>query len=908
MARICTVPVKVQKMAEGADMFAEPTIDGRVRIVDRGSRALVGIVSSEAEAKSVIARFVGQNMRDLDGQLAIPASGTPLSQSPLPQQDSLTKTRELVSLFQIGPGTRFFTPLEKFSLAVERLGKGNAFTQVYDVTQRAKGAFNAALASTIRPRLKGLFNGKDKSFQGALKELDKQSRKLDPEQRRLMTLYGESFTKEELIAPGALLEDGISKANIEAANRFSELGVAHDIPVLMRRNAIVDDFLRNRQEMVDVTIPKLNNAILEGRLPKEIQVELDALVLSAGREETPEAVMKTMGLTADEQEGMLMLRTFIDREEFNIPAIYRYATADKLEGGFKNGRDQFASKRGMSREAVKLAQDRLTILDSSFAGDASLRSQVLGAQLPIFRQFISAGVLPGKQFGNSSRGAVKKWASVLEDLTEGTEILSRRVLSGHLNPHELNPAVSAFKHVRNMLLREHFDPVMPAAMQEVSRIAARDERVGKILINYLHELEGLPTESFKQLTAMIRTVGRFVGKPVDDRIGERLVNTLNFASYSASIPFRVGLIARNYFQTTLAIPIVGADSWMHGVKTALGWTGSGFDQDLLQAAMERAVKSNALKVNVIPLHGGTEAIGGISEGVFGQMRSEFATVGYNVRELFDIGFTAYRKGDDIGRVIAFEAGRHRVNKALSVYQKSAKGPEALEALKIQGKVKTFDEVIEAEFESLIKADRFQDAENLIGAKLADKIHFLYGDANHPSGWGGVGGKLFGQFGTFPIQYLNHVTESLTRGTVKDRVEFAAVHAAVNLGIIKAGAEIFDADLESWAFAPSLQYTGGPYAEILLSSLAAWGGSDAERSLALRNLKMMLPAWNRPSIFVPGSYFLNDLARATEEDDFIKILGRAAGVRFLHDQPSASDQFFDNVKAGFGWINEMIPGN
>ena len=373
-------------------------------------------------------------------------------------------------------------------------------------------------------------------------------------------------------------------------------------------------------------------------------------------------------------------------------------------------------------------------------------------------------------------------------------------------------------------------------------------------------------------------------------------------SYSASIPFRAALILRNYFQTTLAVPIVGAAAWTHGLKTSLGWDGTKYSMAAAHEAMERAIKANALKVDVTPLHGGTEAIGGITEGLFGQMRSDFAKVGYNVRQLFDLGFTEYRRGDDWGRVVAFEAGRFRVNKAVTQFRKT----QDVEQLVRQAKVKTFDETVETEFRSLIGEERFTDAENFIGAKLADKIHFLYGDANHPAGWGGVAGKLLGQFGTFPVQYLNHVTESLTRGTVKDRIEFAAAHTALNLGIISAGAAAFDADLETWAFAPSLQYTGGPYAEVLLSGLAAWGGSDAERSLALRNIQMMLPSWNRPSIFVPGSYFLGDIIKATEEDTFLKGLGRATGVRFLHDEPSASNEFFGNIKSGFGWVNEMLP--
>jgi hypothetical protein len=297
--------------------------------------------------------------------------------------------------------------------------------------------------------------------------------------------------------------------------------------------------------------------------------------------------------------------------------------------------------------------------------------------------------------------------------------------------------------------------------------------------------------------------------------------------------------------------------------------------------------------------------GGAAESIFGKLTEDFAKVGYNVRELFDIGFSAYRNGDDFGRVIAFEAGRFRVNKHMATWSTSARTNADMAILKENAKVLTFDETVEAAFERMVLDGNEGAAADLIGKSLADKVHFLYGDANHPSGWGSVYGRLFGQFGTFPVQYLNHVTESMTRGTLKDKIEFAGVHTALNLGIITVGAELFDADLTSWAFAPSLTYTGGPYAELGLSLLAAYGGSDAEQSLARRNLQMMLPWWNRPSIFVPGSYFLNDLVRSFDEDDFAQGIGRATGVRFLNDEPSSVEELFTNMRAGFGWVNEMI---
>jgi len=916
MPKQCTFPVAAAKMAEGAGLQTKPTMDGRVRIVDSASKALLGIARNEQEAKEIIEKFVGQNMRELSGQHPIPTNGTPLSQSPQPIQGTLRAkvdrgVRGVVSGLQFGP-LAIITPIEKFAQAAERLGKGQAFTKVVQTTKAARAVFKEALAKAPRPRLNGLFGAKkDSNFQSIAQRMQKVGNEFSEEQRQLITRYNEWRTKGELTAPGALLEGGLDEANVFQADFFSILGVADDIPNMLRQNAIIDDFLASRQEMVEFVIPKMQLAIKEQRLPAEFAERLEALAAAAGTEDTAEALMKTMGLSANEQVAMVRLRDLVGNEEMNIPAIYRYATAPELEAGFKNGADQMAAKMGMEPKAVAFAKERIKYLEETFVEEfgegiaPELQSRILGAQLPVFREFISVGLLPGTQFGKSMRPAINKWANILQQFSEGNEILGRRVLSGHIDPFDLDPAVTAHKHASNMLNRVHMDPVMNRAKGVVENIAANiDERTGRIMINYLHELQGIPTESFQKLNEMIRSVARSFNVGMDDRVAEKLISTLSFATYSASIPFRYGLIARNAFQTTLNVPIIGGEAWHKGLKMAMGFGHpDGVSRaDFMQSAWEAAVKGGALVVDNIPLHGGTEAIGGVREGLFGPMRSEFAKVGYNVRELFNAGFSMYRKPDDIGRVISFHAGRSRVNKAVEGYQKRGPGKASMEQFKREAKVKTFDETIEAQFETLVLQDRVDDAANLIGAKLADKVHFLYGDASHPAGWGSVAGRLLGQFGTFPVQYLSHVTESLTRGTLGDRAQFLAAHSALNLGIVSAGATLFDADLESWAFAPSIHYTGGPWAEVILSLASAWSGSEAEQSLALRNVKMMLPSWNRPSIFVPGSYFVSDVFRAAQQDDFAKAVAQFGGLRFLEGRPSATEDFF--AATGLEWLNEL----
>ena len=110
--------------------------------------------------------------------------------------------------------------------------------------------------------------------------------------------------------------------------------------------------------------------------------------------------------------------------------------------------------------------------------------------------------------------------------------------------------------------------------------------------------------------------------------------------------------------------------------------------------------------------------------MFANLRPVFAKAQYNVKELFTMGFTAYRKGDDFGRVVAFEAGRFRVNKHLGAYVRSNRDDAALEVFKRNAKVKTLDVAIEAEFETRVRADLFPGAETCMRGQVSHTAQLL----------------------------------------------------------------------------------------------------------------------------------------------------------------------------------------
>ena len=862
MAKICAFPESLEKKASRVGAFVRRESDGKKSLITVKERALIGQFFDDDEATEYLNKIIDKGMIELDGHLPIVINGESGSifNVRFGDQMPMTKVRELITKFQVGVGA-ITTPAKQYMQALERLGKvGKPFTEIFEPTQKAMYDTDRRMGYDVIEGLGG------RTFQQAIHELEGRVSVLPKNQQELVTLYAEAYTKEELAQPGVLLKEGISQENIAVADRLSALGVAEGIPTLLRTNMVIDQFLRNKKVRMQ-RIKKLEIDVLEGRLPVELGPQIQRMKQIAGTAETREDVIREMFLSENEVKALEELNILSKNPEaFNIAAIYRYASAPKLEKGFKNGREQLFAQRKMSVAAKAVAEERLKILREAFKDSGYSADQLIGAQLPVFRQFLDAG------FAMS-----KKYQEVLTGLPEGLDVLTRRVLSGHLNPYEMHPSVSLYKHVRNMVLRDTFDPLLPGIHEKIKNAAALDARTGRILADYMNELEGKPNASFRALTAVIKTTGRFAGVKIDDRLAERVVATLNKLTAQATIPFRPALIARNYLQTAFfTMPVVGPSAWKHGLEIASS-------KETMKYAMDEAIKHGALDPNVIPLFGSTEIFGvdvaRVSNLAKGEFAQDLARVGFKLDEAFNWGFSVYRKADDWGRTVAFHAGRKRVTDAIAKYRKHGD----IEKLIVDAKVRTFDETVEARFRSLITTD-YDGAANYIGKQIADKAHMLYGHANHPAGWGSVPGRLFGQFGTFPVQYLNYMMEGLTRGDWKDRLEFGATHSALNMAVVAGGAMAFGVDLQSWATFPSLRYSGGPYAELTLSVAQAWSGSDAEKSLAMRNLYMMMPTLSSPeSIFVPGSYFVADLAEATGammEGDPFEGLGLGTGLRFL----------------------------
>jgi hypothetical protein len=426
--------------------------------------------------------------------------------------------------------------------------------------------------------------------------------------------------------------------------------------------------------------------------------------------------------------------------------------------------------------------------------------------------------------------------------------------------------------------------------------------IARLTNEYLNEVKGMGHSSFETANAILQGLysGMTGGKHLQPKAAERLTRALLGLGYAAAIPFRLALFLRNAMQMQLSLPFLGTEFWWAGMRSAAGEGASLRSLTVGTEATTRAIKGRALDPNAFPLAMSTEVFGILPQGKafswvadkIGQEGAEkLVHAGEKFNNMFRKGFDFYRYPDDFGRVAANEGMYLKGNAAWSKFMKAGKTDDALATMKDELHTKWYGEVIDAEFEALARAGDQEGAIALMGRELANKVHFRYGNANHPPGWRSMQGQLFGQFGTFPLQYIDYLADMATTLSGKEAATFWAYHGAMNAGVIGAGAAV-GLDLKTWALLPSVKYTGGPYSEFVGSIWQALSGSDLEQRLAINNLEtMVLPFeydWstrtlsfsNPESMLLPGSYLLGDFEDALRQTSFMRGLFTAQGFNFI----------------------------
>jgi hypothetical protein len=734
-----------------------------------------------------------------------------------------------------------FTAMENIAKSGERRGFGPLFTRIFHPVQEALERVDNAMAGIKRDDLGG------RTFSEQLKLIEQLSEgplfgKQWKERSELSIRAMEAMSKEEIARPGGLLVRGLSDVEIKLADTISNIGMQDDIPRLtgilrMAKLAVEQkgSFPKKLMEMKRVEVnPEFRKAL------DQMEMMLESMP------DTLEGIFKEMGLSNTERLALGIIDEVLKKgvDDQSLFAISRYAAAKPLGRGYKTARDEFMDLNGFTAKERKLVEELERTYKAAFQLSNLHSKKEIGGYWPHMRKWIEAGFSPDEEF-------------IRKHIPESVEWSAERVRTGELDVYLMDPVRTTAKYIRGMLMKQEFDPILPDVKEAVANLGVRDERLHRIFAEYVHEAMGRPHASFRQLHQVISTSTKILtGRTPDERFTRDIINSLGSLANAAAIPFRPMLILRNYFQMTQMIPPrTGVGEYFDGLRMAISDEG-----------FKEAVEKGIVTKNVLPVHAATEVYG-----------YDTSRLNRRLQRVFQKGFEWYQKPDDIGRAAAFFSAKARINKHTGDF---FSGKITYAQFKQRAKLNTYDSVDIQKFDEMWENGRYEEAKDYIGSRLARETIFRYGHANHPAGWGSVAGRLYGTFGTWPTQYKDFLLQGMSRGSTRDRLEFLATHGAVNAATLAAGAAV-GVDLMSWVAYPSLNYTGGPFADLTINVVQAFGGSPTEQSLAKRNIRMMFPSLEDPrSIFVPGSYFIGDLYRAGTAQDMEESVIGGLGIRML----------------------------
>lgn len=881
------LPEELQLLADRVGLRLNSTSDGRF-LVRTPENIVLGEFRTPEEVRGFMRRWGPGTRRDVLSEAAqeTPKIGGGAGGPPIRLQDvspGLPEGSETPGVLQRladSLNTLLFriTGSANYAQTAERVGHGKAFTEIHRPLQDAVLEVGRQMGRIPRSLLEG------RTFNQQLERIQNFAKRITKDRFPLIKLLVETQSRQDILATRGVFGSvtGMTRAERDVAQFIEKLGLKDDVPRLLSLNRSaraldkglktfrkrVGKLTQNIKRLPEQTIEQRTQQLAEAGVHPEIAEQIARLEeIATDIPETYEGILEAYGLSGEEKAVMKALETYgkLSKDDFSSFVVSRYLTSPTKKEGFATIREQLIAEHGITAQEVLVADEVDLMLQAAFRESGMNAKRQIAGYWSHMSSWTEHGLVTDRFMERMVPKRTVQWTG-------------SAFRSGELNVYESDPVLMAAKYTRGLFSKRYVEPALKRANAELKSIRGIDTRTWRVMREYINEITGTPHASFNKADATIASFLRSLGMSPSLARGRsaKIVNALASLAYGAAIPFRSALILRNYFQMVQMIPPrIGFKYFFRGIDAAIEKDG-----------FAEVIKRNIIPTDVVPLHAGTEILPQTAERTL-------KPLGLLYRRLFDMGFRWYRRADDFGRAVAFFGTKARINDFLPDFMS---GRISWETFASRAKINTFDSNDIAEFRRLLSEVSSDEAASYLGKQLASEAHFRYGHASHPAGWGSIYGRLFGQFGTWPVQYKDFMLNGLARGSAKDSAEFFASHIAINLGMATAGAAV-GLNLWSWVSFPSLTYTGGPFADIAIDTIKALSGSPAEKSMARKSLLFQLPTLSDPrSVFVPGSYFIADLKAALSgEVPDEQIILRAAGFKFLKPgEKGAMDWLLDEL--------------
>jgi hypothetical protein len=405
-------------------------------------------------------------------------------------------------------------------------------------------------------------------------------------------------------------------------------------------------------------------------------------------------------------------------------------------------------------------------------------------------------------------------------------------------------------------------------MDDLVRKNPGDHRVllGSEVLNKLfrNEVEGLNfageglSRYANEFTRAIRNLGFNVGdfSPQDM---QRIMTKASVFFAGSAMSMRPALAIRNFFQSTLPGLQVGYLNNFAAMKDVASNPGR-----ILKEASEAGVIRER---DAIFLAG---EVGKLSPGL---SPSGFVDL---LLEAQRFGLIPFRAMDTWNRLVSFQSARRSIRKHAKVLERGD-----IDGFLLKTGLAGNSDVVQKQIVNLIASGDVEGAARQYGKQLADDTQFVYSRINSPLAFQGVGGRLLGQFGTWPIGYIEYISRNVGMGNLGNNLNstlrrrhtraFVARWMGMIAAISGAGAAL-GIDTSSYNFANPLAFEGGPYFQALKNMPEALLGQDEfRRDQAQAQLRRFVK-----TAYLPFQGVVTDIDQALDEKDNAKALSLLLG--------------------------------
>jgi hypothetical protein len=276
-----------------------------------------------------------------------------------------------------------------------------------------------------------------------------------------------------------------------------------------------------------------------------------------------------------------------------------------------------------------------------------------------------------------------------------------------------------------------------------------------------------------------------------------------------------------------------------------------------------------------------------------------------LQELNEVGMGLYDSADQFTRAVAYHAAKMRAEDAISAFAKkvtSNTSPAKIEAAKRQlltdSRMFLQDKQIADEFLRRVGTNP-ELAAQFAGKQGSDIVNFLYGRGMQAQWMRSVGGRLFGQFGTWSMWYIDYLRRLVGRagmeGFRSEGLKLLAKHAVVNAAIVATGKELLDVDLSRWASYGSVFWSGGPGVQVvsgastLMRGLGSVTSGNEDPLAQSRITEGTAMIWQTMPTYVPFYFGARDAVRLVQSDNPTEFLAAVLGT-----QPTRKFTFEDRM--------------